>query len=126
MRLLLLAAFSLILPLPASARTWVVRVDGTGDAPTIKAAIESTYGPDCGSGGKGACHITKMNEDDYKTYFWYKSIGLVVFFKEDGNNVQSFLYVIPNSSGSGGSEAGTKDEGKAPKPGKTSSKVDSD
>ena len=31
---------------PASARTWYVKADGTGDAPTIQAAIDSASGGD--------------------------------------------------------------------------------
>ena len=41
LRLLLLAAGSLllVLPSPTSARTWHITPDGTGDAPTIAAAF---------------------------------------------------------------------------------------
>jgi hypothetical protein len=38
--LLFLAAFFLF-PAPTDARTWRVTVDGTGDAPTIEAAMDS-------------------------------------------------------------------------------------
>jgi len=33
---------TLLLGLPAEARTWIVAPDGSGDAPTIQAAIDST------------------------------------------------------------------------------------
>ncbi|MFN8177514.1 MAG: right-handed parallel beta-helix repeat-containing protein [bacterium] len=53
MRAIFLGVFFLTLPVAAGARTWVVRADGTGDAPTIKAAVESTsvgdtVGVECG------------------------------------------------------------------------------
>jgi hypothetical protein len=43
--------------------------------------------------------VRKLSEDDYKTYYWFKQLGLVVFFNADGTTVQSFMYVAPNTGG---------------------------
>lgn len=41
--ILLLSILLLLLSSPVLARTWIVTPDGTGDAPTIAAAIDSAY-----------------------------------------------------------------------------------
>lgn len=67
-RILLLAAFAgLLLIGIASARTWYVAADGSGDAPTIDAAVDSSSAGDVilvgpgthlvGSGGLGALYL---------------------------------------------------------------------
>jgi len=57
-----------------------------------KDAIETTYGPMCASPkGGGACYVKKLT-DDFRTYFQYLSMGLTVFFKEDGKTVHSFVF----------------------------------
>ena len=60
-----------------------------------KAAIEATYGPDCAQKPGGNCFIRKVSDESFKTYYWYASAGLVVFFTKDGKSVESFLYVKP-------------------------------
>ncbi len=81
-------------------------------APVDKSAIESTYGPECTPRLTGACYVRKVSEDDYSTYFWYRAVGLVVFFKSDGTTVQSFLYVVPNAKDSN-SSGNANDNGSA-------------
>jgi hypothetical protein len=44
--LFVLLAIFLIVPAVGNSRTWVVCSDGTGDAPTIQAAIDSIAGDD--------------------------------------------------------------------------------
>jgi len=58
-----------------------------------KEAVESTYGPACASPTPQAepCYQKKIT-DEFKTYFQYGQIGVVVFFNDDGKTVQSFVY----------------------------------
>ena len=60
-----------------------------------KAAIEATYGPDCALKPGGNCFLRKVSDESFKTYYWYASTGLVVFFTKDGKAAESFLYVKP-------------------------------
>ena len=57
-------------------------------------AVTNTYGPSCGEKAVPNCFVQKVS-DDFKTYDWYESLGLVVFLNPDGKTVQSFLYVKP-------------------------------
>ena len=81
----------------------VVQIAVFPAGPVDKATIEETYGPDCAKEMRADCYVRKLSEDDYRTYYWFKQTGLVVFFNTDGLTVQSFLYVAPNSSGSAAS-----------------------
>ena len=91
-----------------------------------KATIEETYGPDCAKAVRADCYVRKLSEDDYKTYYWFKQLGLVVFFNTDGLTVQSFMYIPPNSGGGSSSSSASakaaqddapppKSKGKKPK-----------
>lgn len=61
-----------------------------------KDTIEATYGPDCATKPTGGnCFVRKVSDESFKTYYWYASTGLVVFFAKDGQRVESFLYVKP-------------------------------
>ncbi len=65
-----------------------------------KSTVEETFGPACNAAGgatASGCYVRKLT-DDYRTYFWYKRLGFVVFFTEDGKTVYSFMY---NSPGTG-------------------------
>jgi hypothetical protein len=87
--------------------------------PVDKATIEESYGPDCAKANRTDCYVRKLSEEDYRTYYWFKGMGLVVFFNTDGTTVQSFLYVAPNSGGSssagGAASKPSKEEGPPPK-----------
>ena len=77
-----------------SAATGLVERIDVFPGPVIdKDAVEATYGPMCASEKKGGsgCYVKKLT-DDFRTYFQYLSMGLTVFFKEDGKTVQSFVF----------------------------------
>ncbi len=63
-----------------------------------RSTVEETFGPPCSaSGGAVAnCYVKKLT-DEYRTYFWYKRLGFVVFLTEDGKSVYSFIYNQPAS-----------------------------
>jgi hypothetical protein len=76
----------------------VERIDVFPAAVIDKDTVESTYGKACPGGsfpkdsGKGeACYVKRLT-DDLKPYFHYKKLGVVVFFKEEGNAVFSFVF----------------------------------
>jgi hypothetical protein len=62
-----------------------------------KASVASTFGPSCAEKEQPNCYVQKVSDDDFKTYFWYEQLGLVVFFDAAGKNVASFLYVKPGA-----------------------------
>jgi hypothetical protein len=63
-----------------------------------KATVEDNFGPPCsGAPASAAACYTKKLTDDYRTYFWYKRLGLVIFFTEDGKSVYSFMYNAPGA-----------------------------
>jgi hypothetical protein len=82
-----------------------------------KAAIADTFGPDCSQKQAPNCYVQKVNDDDFKTYYWYENLGLVIFFDADGKTVGSLLYVKPGPAKSAASA--TKS---APAPGKTATR----
>jgi hypothetical protein len=63
--------------------------------------VEETYGKACAAVDKAgqpvpACYVKVMG-DDFKPYFWYKKLGLVVFFSEDKKTVHSIVFTAPAS-----------------------------
>ncbi len=62
--------------------------------------IEDSFGRSCATEkpGSGAPCYHKQLTDDFRTYFWYKRSGLVVFFNEDKKTVQSLIYNAPASA----------------------------
>ena len=79
-----------------------------------KAAVAQTFGPDCTQKQAPNCFVQKINDDDFKTYYWYENLGLVIFFNADGKTVGSLLYVKPGPSKSSSGSATKQDPG--PKP----------
>jgi len=64
-----------------------------------KATVEDNFGPACSGAPVNStanCYTKKLT-DDFRTYFWYKRLGLVIFFTEDGKSVYSFMYNAPGS-----------------------------
>ena len=61
-----------------------------------KSTVDETFGPPCSASGGGVanCYVKKLT-DEYRTYLWYKRLGLVVFLSEDGKSVYSFIYNQP-------------------------------
>jgi hypothetical protein len=83
-----------------------VRADGVVEQIVVfpaaqidKATVEDTFGPACSAVAANipGCYLKKLT-DDFRTYFWYKRLGLVVFFSEDGKSVYSFLYNSPGAA----------------------------
>ncbi len=71
----------------------VDRIDVFPSAVVDKDTVESTYGPACPSGkAEGNCYVKKLLDEDFRTYFLYPSLGLAIFFKEDGKTVHSFVF----------------------------------
>ena len=60
-----------------------------------KTAVVDTYGPSCATKQVANCYVEKVSDDDFKTYYWYEQLGLVIFFDGAGKNVASLLYVKP-------------------------------
>jgi len=59
--------------------------------------VEATFGPICPKAGApqpAACFQKKLT-DDFRTYYLYSRIGLAVFFEENEDRVQSFVYTAP-------------------------------
>jgi hypothetical protein len=72
----------------------VERIDVFPGPVVDRETVESSYGPPCpASGGVGAgnCFHKKLTED-FRTYYFYPRLGLAVFFDEDGDKVQSFVF----------------------------------
>ncbi len=70
-----------------------------------KPTVEESFGPPCTPPGGAAapvpvsaanCYVRQL-ADDYRTYFWYKRLGVVIFFTEDGKSVYSILYQAPGA-----------------------------
>lgn len=57
--------------------------------------IEDTYGKACAGDERAQGCYVKQLADDFKTYFWYKKIGLMVFFNEDKKSVHSIVFNAP-------------------------------
>jgi hypothetical protein len=59
--------------------------------------VEATFGPICPKAGApqpAACFQKKLT-DDFRTYYVYARLGLAVFFDENEDRVQSFVYTAP-------------------------------
>jgi len=59
--------------------------------------VEATFGPICpkpGAPQPAACFQKKLT-DDFRTYYVYARLGLAVFFDEQDDRVQSFVYTAP-------------------------------
>lgn len=59
--------------------------------------VETTFGPLCPRAGApqpAACFQKKLT-DDFRTYYVYARLGLAVFFEENEDRVQSFVYTAP-------------------------------
>ena len=59
--------------------------------------VETTFGPLCPKAGApqpAACFQKKLT-DDFRTYYVYVRLGLAVFFEENEDRVQSFVYTAP-------------------------------
>jgi hypothetical protein len=73
----------------------VERIDVFPGPVVDRETVESTYGPPCPAAGappaSGACFQKKLT-DDFRTYYVYPRLGLAVFFDEDGDKVQSFVF----------------------------------
>ena len=73
----------------------VERIDVFPGPVVDRETVESTYGPPCPAAGAappgGICFQKKLT-DDFRTYYVYPRLGLAVFFDEDGDKVQSFVF----------------------------------
>lgn len=67
------------------------------------AEVEETYGKACGSSERPPpnCYH-RLLSDNFRIYFWYKRLGLVVFFLEDKKSVHSILFNAPASANQAG------------------------
>lgn len=69
--------------------------------PTVdRETVESSYGPPCavaGGAAVGSCFQKKLTEE-FRTYYFYPHLGMAVFFEEDGDHVQSFVFQPVKSS----------------------------
>jgi len=74
----------------------VERIDVFPATPIDRDTVEATFGPACPKAGAQppACFQKKLT-DDFRTYFVYTRIGLAVFFEENEDRVQSFVYTAP-------------------------------
>jgi len=62
--------------------------------------VEETYGKSCAASEKPPANCySKLLSDNFKTYFWYKKLGLVVFFLDDKKTVHSILFNAPAPAG---------------------------
>lgn len=59
-------------------------------------AVEGTYGKD---------YVKRLTED-FRTYYWYGRLGLVVFLSEDAKKVYSFIYTAPKAPGTSAPQGG--------------------
>lgn len=61
--------------------------------PVKKAKLVERYGTECPEGilPEEPCYVKKVTED-MKPYFLYTRLGLAVFFKSDGDTVQTLVF----------------------------------
>jgi hypothetical protein len=71
----------------------VERIDVFPGPVVDRETVESSYGPPCPASGAtpGNCFQKRLTED-FRTYYFYPRLGLAVFFDEDGDKVQSFVF----------------------------------
>jgi len=77
----------------------VERIDVFPGPVVDRDTVESSYGPPCpssGAPGAGNCFQKRLTED-FRTYYFYSRLGLAVFFDEDGDKVQSFVFQMVKS-----------------------------
>ena len=75
----------------------VERIDVFPSTVVDHETVEATFGPACpktGAPQPAACFQKKLT-DDFRTYYLYSRIGLAVFFEENEDRVQSFVYTAP-------------------------------
>ncbi|HET6982822.1 MAG TPA: hypothetical protein VFI53_11820 [Myxococcaceae bacterium] len=75
----------------------VERIDVFPSTVVDHETVEATFGPACpktGAPQPPACFQKKLT-DDFRTYYLYSRIGLAVFFEENEDRVQSFVYTAP-------------------------------
>ena len=75
----------------------VERIDVFPSTVVDHETVEATFGPACpktGASQPAACFQKKLT-DDFRTYYLYSRIGLAVFFEENEDRVQSFVYTAP-------------------------------
>ncbi len=71
----------------------VDRIDVLPGPVIDKETIENSYGGVCPNGPPPAapCFVKKVT-DDFRTYYQYPKLGLVIFFNEDGKTVHSLVF----------------------------------
>jgi hypothetical protein len=72
----------------------VERIDVFPGPVVDRETVQSSYGPPCPPAGPASnanCFLKKLTED-FRTYYYYPRLGLAVFFDEDGDKVQSFVF----------------------------------
>jgi hypothetical protein len=72
----------------------VERIDVFPGPVVDRETVESSYGPPCPTSGApapGNCFQKRLTED-FRTYYFYPRLGLAVFFDEEGDKVQSFVF----------------------------------
>ncbi len=62
--------------------------------------VEDTYGRACSEVEKAGkivtnCYVKQLT-DDFRTYYWYKRLGLVIFFGDDKKTVYSLQFMPPS------------------------------
>ncbi|MGZ6076374.1 MAG: hypothetical protein ACXWK6_01080 [Myxococcaceae bacterium] len=75
----------------------VERIDVFPSTVVDHETVEATFGPICpkvGAPQPAACFQKKLT-DDFRTYYVYLRLGLAVFFDEQDDRVQSFVYTAP-------------------------------
>lgn len=75
----------------------VERIDVFPSTVVDHETVEATFGPICpkpGAPQPAACFQKKLT-DDFRTYYVYARLGLAVFFDEQDDRVQSFVYTAP-------------------------------
>ncbi|MGZ6098261.1 MAG: hypothetical protein ACXWLL_07695 [Myxococcaceae bacterium] len=75
----------------------VERIDVFPSTVVDHETVEATFGPICPKAGApqpAACFQKKLT-DDFRTYYVYLRLGLAVFFDEQDDRVQSFVYTAP-------------------------------
>jgi hypothetical protein len=71
----------------------VERIDVFPASPVLKKQLIEKYGEECPEGilPEQPCYVKKVTED-LKPYFLYVRLGLAVFFKSDGDTVQTLVF----------------------------------
>ena len=73
----------------------VERIDVFPGPVIDRATVEASYGPRCATPrAPGPCFTSTLT-DDAQIVFRYASLSLAIFFKDDANTVQSFVFLGP-------------------------------